>query len=698
MRQASSRKPISSVAATRSCPTCATIASRAFHTNVPRAFAFKWFKQSNVQQKQRERWLQVLDRRRHGGLSLQEVAFMLECVEQVRLDEQELVDTIQATLQTESETHDALAAKAFAVLKAQRAAQVTPKDPVAGIEACLPQLIQALASSGPIDEALSICRHASRHHAHSQSLWHTLLQSLAYQSRLQDFLTVRKCMTEDGVPVDVAIVNLHLAQLNAGGLAKDALNVYESLSTIYVEPDLETRLLALDACMQTEDLSTGDRIALELKSDDTLEAMAKLLSWDVYTGQAMDEVLSRAMKSGLTLSTLNSMLFAATLSRRWQSVEQIWTALADAPDILPNETTFSLRMEAAIGMGDVPHAKTVFEQSQQSGFAELLDPRAILSLLKAEMTSGRSDPAFSQMLLDILLKQEPFPIKQESLLFLIPTLIQRKQYAQLENIIEQCRLASDWSTIETVQRIAEQASTATDGKQVWNISILLRNLFWDDPAYTLQHRNLLLKRLIELKDVDKLIRMFHQFFQSQIKPDVGMYTLMLHGGQDLREVDVIRSVHASIKMDVNLSEHTRILTTLMRAYAHVGAAETYEVWNQIFHGGHGPTQASVSVVMDACAHMRMPTRGLFIWQSLQRRNFAFNDNNFASLVEVFTRNGDPEGVLPLLADAVANKQDVGPRTLSTLWNTARGMRPQTREWALEHCSDVWQQLEQSPIG
>ncbi|ORY84360.1 hypothetical protein BCR37DRAFT_264965 [Protomyces lactucae-debilis] len=677
------------------CPRCIQASQAAFHTEAPRAFAFKWFKQSSTQSKQRDRWLQVLSKRRQGGLSHQEVTFMLECVDTIQLSEEELTESILAALRVDSEAHDELATKAYGLLQKHRAAQITPKSPWSGLEESLPQLVVALASAGPSNQALDLCKQASKKLDQSQDMWRVLLQTLAERSKSQDFFDACHCMREERVPADVATMNLELDRLNAVGRAQEALALYKSMPSLGLKPDTTANLLALDSCMQANDLEAGKDIATLVERDNSDAAFASLLAWDVYNRQPLASIHQKASSREVSLSTVNAMLRAAKLSRQWNMIEQLWMAFANTSDIFPNEATFSMRIHGHNMARQLDKAIAVFADSANAGFSELLDSQVLQDLLKAGIMSRKPDAAFEQKILAILLKQEPFPIAQESLSFLIPSLIEQKQYVQLETIIEQCQLRPDWSAAMTIQHIVDQATRAKDGKQVWNISILLRNLFWDDPIYTLELRSLLLKRLVALQDVDKLDRMFRQFFQSQIKPDAGMYTLMLHGGQDLREVELIRSVHASIKMDVNLSDHTRILTTLMRAYAHVSAAETFEVWNQIFHGGHGPTAASVSVVMDACAHMRMPTRGLFIWQTLERRQFPFNDNNYASLVEVFTRNGNPEGVLSLLEEAIASGRDVGPRTLSTLWNTARGMRSQTKAWANKHCPSLWQQLDSS---
>lgn len=713
-----SRLSYSPVAAAYSCPRCfsATAADR-FSASQSSQFAFKWFRRpkGQVEEKQ-DAWQQVITRYRvRGDLSAQQVKQFLEVLEDNPelpwLSYKDAITTLEIALRSDSDDHYELASRLYVAIQPQSEKSVSGKSISKILPASMPDLIRALAMRRYDQEAMSLCRDASEGHRQPLILWKGLLEAYRDQGDLIGFLKARDSMMMSKLEPDVNILNLQLELLNTSRLYQDAEMLYNAMPKDFqVSPNWQTRLIMLDTCMNQMDhrakkgahdnISLGQELFRRINQSDLQEhgdeAYPKLLSWIVFNDGKMDAIhnkVNEMQKAGhdLDINVVNAMLYTATIAKKWLFVERLWNSLRSTT-IYPDNHTFSLRIAASVMAGDTNEAKSIFEKSQTAGFSDMIDPLALQTLLASEMMGEQSDDALCDRILQLLENRQPFPITPTSLMFLIPKLIEKKKFARLEHILEMSQNRSDWDTRRTIDSIVEEVSSAKDGKAVWNIFVLLKNLFWDDPLYDLECRKILLRRLIKLEAPQMVGSMFTQYLSSKIKPDDRMYIMLLQGGgMELRDYDLIRKIHQAMKMDMNISEHTAVLNTLMNAYAHVNSTLAFDIWEQIAGSGRGPSHASVSIILDGCTFLRLPVKGQYIWRTLERRNFQFNDNNFASYVEMLNKHNLTDAAFSILSLAIKEGKDVGERAVSTLYNTS-ARKDDVAVWAKSECPKLWNTL------
>lgn len=575
----------------------------------------------------------------------------------------------------------------------------------------LPDLIRALTIGGKDQDALTLCTAAGVNHKQPLVLWNGLLTSYRDAGDLAGFLRARDFMMIHRLLPDIAILNMQLELLNAGRMYQDALALYSSLpSDFQVAPDWRTRLIMLDVCMNAESHEDMEGLSADLEKcskevyarlRNDLKGHAekvypKVLSWIVFKRNSLDVINDEVRKmeqSGLELNIeiVNSMLFAATVSKQWLLLERLWSSLRSRSGLFPTESTFSLRIAASVMGGDKSGANAIFEESKSAGFADMVDPLALQTLLAAEMMGEHTNEELCKYLLQLLEKIQPFPITPTTLKFLIPKLLERKDFARVERIIEMSQARVDWDTRQVIEIILEQVAEAKDEKSVMNDFILLKNLFWEDPIYDLKARETLLRQAIKVQSGQKAVQMFTQLLTSRIKPDEHTYNMMLKGGITLKDFDMVRRIHQCMKMDINLSQHTSILNTLMMAYSHLSSTLAFDVWEQISRSGRGPTQASVSIVLDTCTYARLPVKGQHIWRILERSDFALNDNNYASYVEMLNKHNMTNEALSTLTLALEQRRPVGVRAVSTLYNTAADKK-MVEHWALSQCPKIWHSI------
>lgn len=688
-------------------PTVTALRARHFSGTPARSLAFKWFRrEEDPAVTDRKQWYRIIsDRRRQDApIAEADAALLLDILRRPNTGPgvfsfEELFDGLRASARSTSTAHAVLTNELYGIVLARW--QEAPKDIERELRRFAEQVIEHLALVGNDTAALALTAEIASKSRQPLAPWKALLRTYRDTTNLAGYIRAKEYMELHKLPVDVELVNYQLQLCNAGGMFEETKERYSSMPALYkIEPDWQTRHAALDAAIRTDDVELGNVIVQQMRAFD-LEAHAEqtysaILSWLVARGASIDSLKAEVARMqqadvSLTIQIINAMLHSASLLQRWQSVEQIWAAFAGR-DVLAMQETFSLRVSAAVLARETDRAKQIYHEAAEAGYADLLDSRALQTLLAAEMTGDNADTELNELILETLVKRDPFPITPVSLQFLVSRLVEAKDYERLDQILRFSKTRSDWNSSGVLELVLEQVDTAANSIALQNLNVLLRREFATDPAYDLAQRSRLLSRAAQLREPKLMGSLFRKFLTSKLRPDHTMYVLMLNGAAEMRDLELIKRVHSHLRMDMNLSEHTSVLNTLMKAYARVGSTSCFDVWEQISRGGAGPQQASVSIIIDACTYMRLTSKAHHIWRLLEKAGFRFNDNNWASYVEMHTRNELTEEVYDVLEDALARGEPIAGRTVSTLYNTAPASRERTERWAKEHTPRVWQDL------
>ena len=534
----------------------------------------------------------------------------------------------------------------------------------------LPQLPCSLAMAGNDQAALSISAAAD-----SPSTWRALLTTYQGANDLVGFLKIRDYMELHGYKPDISIMNLQLELLTSSKLFEDARILYDELHSRYgLEAEWRTKVIMLNACMQSNDLTYGQKVYDMCQEEpENIELHTAMMSWLVFSGCSINDKRIEVHH----IKTLDAMLYAASLSHRWTVAEDLWARFQQ--DLYPTDKTYSHRLMAATMARYQDLAREILEESTTSGYADMLDAQALQTFLAAELNDRTENNELCLRVLQLLEKQ-PYPVTPTSLAVIVPHLISRKLYIKLESVLELSRTRQDWDSAFVIDLILQ--SLDTDAKTVWNLTILLRNQFWHDESYNETVKRALISRLADLNQPDLISRLFTTYANRLTGQ---LYITALQGAIKCRSLPLTSQIHKLLKMDTNVQFNVTVLNTLINAYARCNSTICFDLYQSLKR----PSHASVSIIIDACSYLQMPSKATQIWRNLERQEFKFNDNNYASYVELWSKRGQLEYAITVLDGA----EEIGGRAVSTLYNTTPAPhRHRVEEWAQRRVPELWNSL------
>lgn len=145
------------------------------------------------------------------------------------------------------------------------------------------------------------------------------------------------------------------------------------------------------------------------------------------------------------------------------------------------------------------------------------------------------------------------------------------------------------------------------------------------------------------------LSLFTDMRQLQIRPNAHTYTTLLNAAAKHQDELALEQIHKLIKMDLYLDPDIAIYNGLMNAYNRTGQGhEVVQIWDTLSLSST-PTQdknidqASVSIILDSCAHNGYGYKAQQIWESLKRYQFPLNTNNYNSYIEALCRMKGEEG-------------------------------------------------------
>ncbi|KAH8554200.1 hypothetical protein BGW37DRAFT_421674 [Umbelopsis sp. PMI_123] len=184
------------------------------------------------------------------------------------------------------------------------------------------------------------------------------------------------------------------------------------------------------------------------------------------------------------------------------------------------------------------------------------------------------------------------------------------------------------------------------------------------------------------------LALFTDMRQLQIRPNAHTYTTLLHAAAKHQDEIALEQIHKLIKMDLYLDPDIAIYNGLMNAYNRTGQGhEVVQIWDTLSLSST-PTQdknidqASVSIVLDSCAHNGYGYKAQQIWDSLKRYQFPLNTNNYNSYIEALCRMKDDDGweqayaiaqkeMIPQTSQHSDSGTPVDTKTVNTLVSFAR---------------------------
>ncbi|WVQ96781.1 hypothetical protein IAU59_003888 [Kwoniella sp. CBS 9459] len=128
----------------------------------------------------------------------------------------------------------------------------------------------------------------------------------------------------------------------------------------------------------------------------------------------------------------------------------------------------------------------------------------------------------------------------------------------------------------------------------------------------------------------------------------------------------IRNIHTLIKLDPLISPDIPLLSSLMDAYARVGAfSECFEVWDELVQRRHREPAATlkqsyaagINVILDACGWSYSLVRGRKAWAWAKRWGLIWEKKQYDSWIECLCRNGQIQEAGSIVLDEMGSATD-----------------------------------------
>jgi pentatricopeptide repeat protein len=511
-------------------------------------------------------------------------------------------------------------------------------------------LISLLASNSEYDKARSLYNDMEQRGIHpNQYTFSTLLKIAAstHDERLGNNVLEYICDNEaKRNETDITTFNSMLLFLSEIPGSFDKLfELYSTANSSFphLRFDLITYNTMLDACLKQDLPSKGVKIM-----DDLSQAGLKP---DVVTYGIMIDAQARSnnIDEAMTLYSemsergiranervLSSLVNAAAKGDDRQIADVVNTIETTSyrESIRPDRVAFNALLNALTLKGKAKEAQhlfdTVFHEKNSSRFHHP-DTATYTSLITAYTKSGDLDTA-----LDIY-----YAVKEKH----VPA---RRRKAELSNTI----------TLDTqffTALITSFTQTATDAVST--------DYYNDDDNTQLSYAP---SYIYSVEDDDDrrhfidgddhgsaalatALALFTDMRQLQIRPNAHTYTTLLNAAAKHQDDFALEQIHKLIKMDLYLDPDIAIYNGLMNAYNRTGQGhEVVQIWDTLSLSST-PTQdknidqASVSIVLDSCAHNGYGYKAQQIWDSLKRYQFSLNTNNYNSYIEALCRLKGEEG-------------------------------------------------------
>ncbi|KAF2495207.1 hypothetical protein BU16DRAFT_509871 [Lophium mytilinum] len=476
----------------------------------------------------------------------------------------------------------------------------------------------------------------------------------------------------------------------------------------YILPSAHSAMLM--CCAANNESSFSQKIVASL-----LQVTPKKEIWDVIflysaaTGKGVDEVgrMMQVMKrrnesekiyEGPDIDTINRLVEYAILRNDPYMAER-YIHLGEKWAIFPNAKTFILQMEYRLSVNDIDGARAAFFGLQGQEAVDNEEIPAVNKLIQAMCRSGRYDfdsiMGVADDLGDRKARFEPETTCELCLLHL-----KREEYDDTKDLLQ--THSNHYSSEERIKVRDVFINFCLDRKNdlasVWDTYQIFRSIFKETPR---DARMPLMKEFFARERSDMACHVFFHMKHSTdpaVVPNADTYVAMFTGIARAADEESLELIHNQMKLDLEIEPNTRILTSLMAAYAATDRpVRAMEFWRDISQSKEGPSYASIVVAFRACEIMPFGDRHAKpLWASLRRMDVDVDQEVFAAYVGALAGNGlydeaekavlSAEGTFGFTPDLLI---------LGSFFNATRNDFVQERIAAFikDNYPDIWPRLE-----
>ncbi|KAF2807847.1 uncharacterized protein BDZ99DRAFT_67183 [Mytilinidion resinicola] len=428
----------------------------------------------------------------------------------------------------------------------------------------------------------------------------------------------------------------------------------------YSEPVAEGRLILPSAhsamlmcCAANNDLSFGQKIvAYLLEVPPKKEIWDVIFLWSMATGKGVDEVgrMMQVMKrrnesekihEGPDIETINRLVEYTMLRNDPYTAERC-IHLGEKWGIFPNAKTFIMQMEYRLSVNDIDGSRAAFFGLQGQEAIDNEEIPAINKLIQAMCRAGRYDfDAIMGVVDDLGDRKAQF--EPETICELCLLHLKREEFDDAKDLLQ--THSYHYSSQQRIQVRDVFINFCLDRKNslasVWDTYQIFRSIFQETPR---EVRTPLMKEFFARERADMACHVFFHMKNSTdpaVIPNADTYVAMFTGIARVADEESLELVHNQMKLDVEIEPNTRILTSLMAAYAATNRpVRAMEFWRDITQSKEGPSYASIVVAFRACEIMPFGDRHAKpLWSSLRRMDVEVDQEVFAAYVGALAGNG-----------------------------------------------------------
>ncbi|KKY14617.1 putative mitochondrial respiratory complex i chaperone [Phaeomoniella chlamydospora] len=542
--------------------------------------------------------------------------------------------------------------------------------------------IELLAAVGQGDKALKLVSVLDPIDKVAKTLWLSLLNSTAERRQESEFNKYLDAMLDGDVRLEPQVLNMLISRIAGLGLTTAARHLFEKTTQTGLQTSHDSKVAMLRLCIRSGELNWG-RPIFDSLSEKGAEYRRLRYEWSAAQGTPTDEILEE-LEAHLatdsiddpgrpTLTTINGLVKYANTIKDPDSAEK-YLALVSKWGFEPNSTTRLVEFEHYLATRNIIMAVQAYE-ALHSQPLPAGDFDSALEALQNEDTMTNEDSNLLNKLLVTICSMEPPnydlamnlldtlhertpTLESGTVAALVGLMLPRGEYQEIHDLLE-----SHYPVFSKEEREKPRAVVVdyimdldTETMKAWYAYDMFRHTFADTSINT---RERIMKSFFARKRSDLACLVFGHMRQMQdtnFRPTADLYTECFNGIAACGDEKAAEMVHNMLKLDIYVDPNTRLLTSLMLAWANAGEAwRSLQIFDDILNTVEGPSYTTFAVVFRACEKFA-PNGQPFAMQFMSRiksGSFEITKEIYLAYLGAIAGNGDYNSAVELVENMEA---------------------------------------------
>ncbi|CAZ81882.1 unnamed protein product [Tuber melanosporum] len=518
-------------------------------------------------------------------------------------------------------------------------------------------IVHMLSRTGNSAEALEVAEDFSAKLTSLEServVWEKVLEGFSSEGNEEVLLRTWEKLEKSKMEMDPKLCAPLVALYCEKGELDSAKMWYQRVVESGTGPTASAYVEIIKACLSTRNYAWGSEIVDTLLGEGGKLHMGKeawdvVLRWYLALGadpEKMDELLDmmaqRAEEVEVLpspeMATINGLLRSGMVVVGPSFPFEDFLLIADRRGFNYDRTSFELKLEHKINQGNTEEALATYEDLKTESIPRRYHATEVKHLLRHLCAQPTLDREAIQTIYADLLDWD-VRLDVGTLCPLLHILLEGCSFKEVINLLTRESPSNHEKSRIIAQMISHISSSGTSIEAAWDTYQILYQVF---PETTVHQRTTLMSLFFDLGRSDMGVMVFQHMRQTRKrKPLKYTYRAALLGVAINRDLEALRVIHNALKLDCQFDPDTRLLNSLMTAYAACGMpTRTMEIWEDIRRSVQGPDHESVAIALDACSRIPKGIRqAQVLWGQLRAAGYQFTAGDYAAYVEALGRNG-----------------------------------------------------------